>query len=43
MTYWPFVDLENAYDRAPLELICHSLRRKDVPEAYINIIRTGNF
>ena len=34
-----FVDLENAYDRVPRELIWYSLRRKDVPEAYINIIR----
>ena len=34
-----FVDLEKAYDRVPRELICYSLRRKGVPEAYINIIR----
>ena len=34
-----FVDLEKAYDRMPRELIWYSLRRKDVPEAYINIIR----
>ena len=34
-----FVDLENEYDRVPRELIWYSLRRKGVPEAYINIIR----
>ena len=34
-----FVDLEKAYDRVPRQLIWYSLRRKGVPEAYINIIR----
>ena len=34
-----FVDLEKAYDRVPRELIWYSLRRKSVPEAYINNIR----
>ena len=36
-----FVDLDKAYDRVglPMELIWYSLRRKGVPEAYINIIR----
>ena len=34
-----FVDLEKACDRVPRELIWYSLRRKSVPEAYINIIR----
>ena len=34
-----FVDLEKAYDVVPRELISYSLRRKGVPEAYINIIR----
>ena len=34
-----FVDLEKTYDRVPRELIWNSLRRKGVPEAYINIIR----
>ena len=34
-----FVDLEKAYGRMPRELIWYSLRRKGVPEAYINIIR----
>ena len=34
-----FVDLEKAYDRVPRELIWYSLRRKCVPEAYMNIIR----
>ena len=34
-----FVDLEKAYDRVPRELIRYSFRQKDVPEAYINIIR----
>ena len=33
------VDLKKAYDRVPWELIWYSLRRKAVPEAYINIIR----
>ena len=34
-----FVDVEKAYDRVPRELMWYSLRRKGVPEAYINIIR----
>ena len=34
-----FVNLEKAYDMVPRELIWYSLRRKGVPEAYINIIR----
>ena len=34
-----FVDLEKACDRVRRELIWYSLRRKRVPEAYINIIR----
>ena len=34
-----FVDLEKAYDMVPMEVIWYSLRRKCVPEAYINIIR----
>ena len=34
-----FVDLEKAYDRVARELIWYSIRRKGVPEAYINIIR----
>ena len=34
-----FVDLDKAYDVVPSELIWYSLRRKAVPEAYINIIR----
>ena len=33
------MDLEKAYNRVPRELIWYSLRRKGVPEAYINIIR----
>ena len=34
-----FVDLEKAYNRVPREQMWYLLRRKDVPEAYINIIR----
>ena len=34
-----FVDLEKAYGKVPRELIWYSLRRKGVPEAYLNIIR----
>ena len=34
-----FVDLEKAYNRVLRELMLYSLRRKGVPEAYINIIR----
>ena len=34
-----FVDLEKSYDRVPRELIWCSLRRKGVPEVYINITR----
>ena len=33
------VDLEKAHARVPREIIWYSLRRKGVPEAYINIIR----
>jgi len=34
-----FVDLEKAYDTTPRELIWHCLRKRQVPEAYIDIIR----
>ena len=34
-----FVDLEKAYDTIPRELIWHCLRKKQVPEAYIDIIK----
>ena len=34
-----FVDLEKAYDTVPRDLIWHCLRRKGVPEAYIEIIK----
>ena len=34
-----FVDLKKAYGRVQREVIWYSLRRKGVPEAYINIIR----
>ena len=34
-----FVDLEKAYNRVPREQIWYLLRRKDVSEAFINIIR----
>ena len=37
--YVVFVDLEKAYDRVSRELIWYPLRRKGVPEVYINIIR----
>lgn len=34
-----FVDLEKAYDTIPRELIWHCLRKRQVPEAYIEIIK----
>ncbi len=34
-----FVDLENAYDRVPRDLIWWALRKKNMPEAYITIIQ----
>jgi len=34
-----FVDLEKAYDTIPRDLIWYSLRRRGVPEAYVEIIK----
>ena len=34
-----FVDLEKAYDTIPRELIWHCLRKRGVPEGYVNIIQ----
>ena len=34
-----FIDLEKAYDTIPKDLIWHCLRRRGVPEAYIDIIK----
>ena len=34
-----FLDLENAYDRVPRELILWCLRKKGVPEGYVMIIQ----
>ena len=40
-TLWmAFVDLEKAYDRVPRELVFWALRRKQVPETLIDLIRT---
>jgi hypothetical protein len=40
-TLWmAFVDLEKAYDRVPRELVFWALRRKQVPETLIELIRT---
>ena len=38
-SYWGFVDLENAYDRVPREVIYWSLRRKGVPEKLVRLIQ----
>ena len=35
-----FVDLEKAFDRIPMGLIWWCLRKKGVPEEYVNIVRT---
>jgi hypothetical protein len=35
-----FVDLEKAYDRTPRELVWWALRRKQVPETLIELIKT---
>ena len=34
-----FVDLEKAYDTIPRELIWYCLRKRQVPEAYIDVIK----
>lgn len=40
-TLWmAFVDLEKAYDRVPRELVWWALRRKQVPETLIELIKT---
>ena len=36
---WAFVDLEKAFDRAPKELIYWSLRKKEVPEECISMVK----
>ena len=37
--YWAFVDLEKAFDRVPRELIYWSLRKKEVPEECISMVK----
>ena len=34
-----FLDVEKAYGMVPRELVCYSLRRNGVPDAYVNITR----
>ena len=34
-----FVDLENAFDRVPMEVIRFALRRKGVPEYFIKVVK----
>ena len=37
--YWAFIDLEKAFDRVPSELIYWSLRKKEVPEEFISMVK----
>ena len=37
--YWAFVDIEKTFDRVPRELIYWSLRKKEVPEECISMVK----
>ena len=37
--YMVFVDLEKAFDRVPREELWNSMRRKQMPEKYVNIVK----
>ena len=37
--YWAFIDLEKAFDRVPRELLYWSLRKKEVPEGCISMVK----
>ena len=34
-----FIDLEKAYDRFPRDLICWAMRKRAIPEGYLNVIQ----
>jgi len=38
--YWTFVDLEEAFDRVPREVLYWSLRRKRISEKLVRVIRS---